>query len=90
MIMATKQALNKVAEKIPLTKRKNVFVVSVMTFHSETLKHDAKIAAFISCLAVTNMKTKLLFGFEDWRRLGFGLLMINFMIKHCMTLDSLH
>ena len=88
MIMATKQVLNKVAEKIPFTKRKHVFVVSVLTFHSETLKPDSKIAAFVSYLAVTNMKTTLPYGFEDWRHLGFGSLMINFMIKHFMTLDS--
>ena len=86
MILGTKQTLKQVESYIPFIKWKHICVISALTFHPELANNG--ITSFVSFLAVADSSPKMPSGIDAWRRIGFGSLMINSMIKQSSTISD--
>jgi hypothetical protein len=86
LILGTKQTLKQVESYIPFIKRKNIFVISALTFHPELANNG--ITSFVSLLAVADSSLKMPSGIDAWRRIGFGSLMINSLIKQSSSISD--
>ena len=87
LILGTMQTLKQVESYIPFIKRKHIFVISALTFHPELANNG--ITSFVSFLAVADSSPgKMPSGIDAWRRIGFGSLMINSMIKQSSSIPD--
>ena len=67
-------------------KRKNIVVISALTFHPELANNG--ITSFVWFLAVADSSSKMPSAIDAWRRIGFGSLMINSMIKQSSSITD--